>query len=265
MRAIVLILGFVLPSLLVGGVIARGPGAMTGAFLGSLILVLFGLTARRTLLRASGPVVPASSGLTASVHRVAVEELGQDVAPKMLESLSPQPNAWTLCGRGGARTLVLSRGLLALLSEEELRAVLGKLVAEPAFGRIRLRMICASIAVRLLKLAPREWVSLTLAGSRPDPGSFRFAASPLRFARFLMIYPWARLVMSIGGRGPDHALSDSDPMAWNIAMRKIRSHVYSSDFVGHPALSSLYLCPPQPVSEGLRLGGASLVSRGHQG
>jgi hypothetical protein len=158
----------------------------------------------------------------------------------------PAPSALVVRSLLGRGRILVSQGILALLSEEELRALLGAAVIRCGDRRLPLQSACALLAVTTLSLAPREWVSMVFAGRtpRPERGKKR-PLSPVSALRFLAIFPIARVFMKLGSMG-ESALRARllDSPHSGAAVRKISHAIHPWGPNERPGASSLYLIDP---------------------
>lgn len=129
--------------------------------------------------------------------------------PRILISRDPLPRAWILRAAGGTGRILLTQGLLALLNEEELRAVLRCAVIRLAGARMPYRTFCASLAARLDLFLPRGGLT------------------PLKAIVGCMLYPLARF---LAGECQELDLFRSAPprevntqRAWLDALSQVRT------------------------------------------
>ena len=93
--------------------------------------------------------------------------------------------------------MYLSRGLVASLTEDELRAVLRWSALRCARSGLGLESLCGAAAIRLFRGVPSSWRAIALEGGLPIPGDAPGRhvpeLNPLSALRFLVVYPWADL------------------------------------------------------------------------
>jgi hypothetical protein len=136
--------------------------------------------------------------------------------------------------------VLLSQGCLALLTEEELRAVLAESVSRVHAPGTRFRTLCAVGASALLRAVPRDWKSLVLDG-RPPQGELGL----VQFAVFLVFLAPVRLLWDLG-RAPA-AQSGTPPLepALESALRKMSQAIRLEPGVASdPGACQLYLINP---------------------
>ena len=255
MRLILLLVAVLLPFGLLGLAIGKPAGMALSLLVGTGMLIYLASTAERTVVQSLADVQVASPGTCHSVNRVTREELGV-TTPEVYEVAESAPNALIARFGGGAGRIILTQGLLASISEEELRVVIRALVLRLRSPLLSRQTFCASLAHRLLQWAPEGWTRFVLAGESPsavDPDRL----PPLAFLGFLLIYPWARFLIWCGnsaeGGGPPAEFSADELLLWGNAMRKVGGSSQTARFTGQPGLLALYLCPPCPISDVLSL------------
>ncbi len=255
MRLILLLVAILLPFGLFGLTVGKPAGMALGLLMGIGLLIYWASTAEKTVMESLSDIQAASPGTFHSVSRVTREELGV-TTPEVYEVAEAAPNALIARFGGGAGRIILTQGLLASISEEELRVVIRALVLRLRSPLLSRQTFCASLAHRLLEWAPKEWTRFVLAGDSPDvaePDRLR----PLAFLGFLLIYPWARFVIWCGnsaeGGAPPAEFSADELLLWGNAMRKVGGSSQTARFTGQPGLLALYLCPPRPMSDVISL------------
>ena len=255
MRLILLVLVILFPFGILGLAIGKLMGLMVGLVLGITLFVYWGATAEHAVLSGLRTLKEASPGTRSSVLRVTHEELGVE-APAVYEVAEASPNALIARMGGRAGYLVLTQGLLAVLTESELRVVIRVLVMRLRSKLTPQQTFCASLAHRLLKIGPHGWTRFILVGDAPSALS-NPELGPQAFFGFLLLYPCIRFIVwcgsSVEGLGGPTALSSEQSLLWHNAMRKVAGSTPSAHFSGNPGLLALYLSPPKPMTEALSL------------
>lgn len=196
-----------------------GPAVVGTAWLWTAISAEAGLT--RTL----GYVEVAPPALKHTIAR-AFERLGGK-PPRVMIFASPLPSfavARSFVGEGPG-VVFLSRGLLAQLSERELRAALRWCALRSRQPGLALESLCAYAAIRLFALAPAGWRDV---GSKPGVRGLE----PWSCLAYLFVHPLARFLAEAGRHWPDEidlALVE-DPTGlmgewqehWFSAVREVR-------------------------------------------
>jgi len=186
-------------------------------------------------------------GLTRSLQR-AVEKMPLNRLPSVRVFPDPSPNVLIVKGPGGPGTLLISQGLVALLKEEELRALF-KLCAERSQSPgLLLQTLCSFMACRLFDLAPKDWVQLVLSGGKVKPSLRKqHGLVGFRVFVFLMILPIALIFLKIGGDTRVASFKNDDPERnsnLNNALQKIERNKSMWEVTGNPGSASLFLVDP---------------------
>ncbi len=250
MRAGLLNLILILPWVVLGFWIG-GPWGALGGGIGAVGLVRgLSFVSHRALLAALPGSQAASLALTRSYGRV-LEEGGEPSAdagvPKLVEYMDPVPNAFWGRSSGGDAVIAVSRGLITLLSENELRSVLRELDQRVRRKDAQLRTWSVALAMGWSRLMPQGWSALLLTGRRPAADATR-ALGPARLLGFLAGYPVLRFLGWCAG--PQPALPQGDP-AWDSALRKLDQVGRAVPFALPAPLSWLSLAPARPLSSAI--------------
>jgi Zn-dependent protease with chaperone function len=124
---------------------------------------------------------------------------------------------------GGNGLVLISQGLLGLLSEPELRAVLARGARRARRPDTPIRSMSSWFALKLLGHAPSQWLSVSyeVAPDRAGPGSL----TPRSLFAFLLVLPLIRffLAMSLLDSIERLTSADSAPSEdLNSALHKVR-------------------------------------------
>jgi hypothetical protein len=240
-----LLISYVLASLFLSSVtwVALGPRA----FILCPALVLAGTLAfwfsleSRLIAFCEAEEIP-SPGLSHSYRR-ALEEAAFAGPPPGLRVI-PSPTLQLLIVRslGGTGLVLVSQGVLGLLSENELRALLSRAALRTKRPDTPARSLASWIALLLLGNAPSQWLSVTyeVAPDRAAPGTLT-PASVFRFLLFLplirffvamsMLHPIERLI----GPAAESSRGDLDSALHKIH-RAIRAWRLTSTPIRYPFL-----------------------------
>ncbi len=185
----------------VGFAVAQNPGAAAGTLTGLLALLTISFCSERVILRKFSGTRELPMGLAKSLEygMAGLADL-EELRPKLAVFPSSAPNAVVVRELGSPGTLLLSQGLLALLSEPELRSILRLCAVELRSPGIRIRSLSAVLALWVLELAPRNWVETILTGRRiPKPNS-KNSLGPFSAMLFLLLFPAARSFLALSRR-----------------------------------------------------------------
>jgi hypothetical protein len=235
-RALALELTLALPLAGLGWLAAGWRGAAAAAALGTLVLLITAFRGERIVGRLHGARDALPGGLRRTLGRVLDAESG--AAPRLLLVPDPSPNALVAGSLGGGRTIFLTQGLVALLTEPELRAILTQCVRRARAPGAALRTLTAVLAYRVLSAAPREWTELALTGTSRSE-----RLSPLRAILFCALFPAGTWLVRLGGR-PEPG-GDPGP-AWADAARKIDAQIRRWGSQAYPGMLALQLFYPWP-------------------
>jgi hypothetical protein len=214
--------------------------ALAGPVLGALACgALFPLAGRvMTRVHRARPAAEVA-GLEATFARALEGSRPGPVALKVFPD--PAPNALVLRGAFSTPTLLVSEGLLSLLSEPELRAVLAECARRSRQPGCALRTLCAALSAGLLRLAPRRWARAMWQGARDDSRALTVGS----FLGFLTLFPVLTTLQRIGGRASrDEAAGRGEDLVLNGAMRKLDQALRRWQTSQTPAGAALYLRRP---------------------
>lgn len=167
-----------------------GPAAVGAAWL------WIAISAEAGLAHSLGYVEAAPPALAYTIARAFERLAGK--APRVFVFGSPLPSfavARSFVGEGEG-VIFISRGLLAQLSENELRAALRWCALRSRQPGVALESLCAYAALRLYALAPAGWREV---GSRPGARGL----DPLSCLAFLFVHPLAQYLAEAGRHWPD--------------------------------------------------------------
>ena len=191
---------FCVPFIILGGVFFGKVGALAGLSLGALgvlFIAIFSESLTAHIFKGS-PSIQSGSLLTL---REALDAGNRRRIPDLYVYPDPIPDVLTLRSFGGKGAILLSQGLLSLVSEEELRGLL-RLSDRRNFQRgAVLQGFCLFVAMILFKSAPRSWGNLLYSaestqiergvGTRSELGPFSALIS-------VLFFPFIRFLLKMG-------------------------------------------------------------------
>jgi hypothetical protein len=136
---------------------------------------------------------------------------------------SPTLQLLVIRSLGGNGLILISRGLLSLLSEKELRTVLWRAALRARRSDAPLRGLASWVALQLLGRAPEQWLNVTygLESGRRAPGDLSVAS----VVHFMLLLPLIRLFVAMSMLNPIERLlqSSEHPLTEELgtAMHKI--------------------------------------------
>jgi hypothetical protein len=194
---------FSIPCVVIGFLADHVRGAIVGASISAFSLFLLGIFAERILLRILkiSTLGEQNPGLVRTLERASVRDR---IQIKIFQD--PSLNALAIKGWGSQGTIILSQGLISRLSEAQLRAVLRHLADRCDTVGYSLTTLGAVIAAGVFSLAPKGWVNWAFYGRHELSSQDGF--TPISAIRFLVLYPFARIFVRLGGIGVSNRISD---------------------------------------------------------
>lgn len=248
-RFLILLILVAAPCGALGALLGGLQGSIVGFILGDLLLLMVAFRAEAILLRAfkakplldPGPV----TSLRAALRDLERENGGFETweTPGFYIYPDPAPNAATLRELGSPGSILVSRGLMSQLNEEELRLSLRSSILRLDDREWSFSTLCAALGVLLSYVTPSEWSTLFFSAetvARPKKHS------NIRLVRFLCLYPWIRLLQALSCKVP---ASRTLQETWLSAMRKIQAGTPASGRIQVPAAMKLYLVDPTPSEQ----------------
>lgn len=195
-RIFFFIVVFLLPWAGLGWIFWGLKGLAGGGAVGATGLFWLNLCAEQRILKMHQATKVLPPGLESSYINALASAGYNGGFPRLRVFPDVNPNLLVFRVYFGSGTLLLSQGLLASLSHEELTWLI-----QACFKRIRhpglpLQTICASLAGGVLKMAPQPWRALLSSQnqvSRPFVGLTAFSGF-----QFFLIYAFARLIQQLG-------------------------------------------------------------------
>lgn len=193
-------------------------GGGVGLFLASGVLLLSALCAERAVKKVCKATDRASPGMARTIELVMRQHPA--AVPRVLIYPDPFPNALVVRSLGSTGTLFLSQGLIALLTDQELQAILGMCIE--ALGRpgILLQSFSSTLALWVLSGWPEAWRNLVFPGRLKWKEQKRIL-SPLSTLPILVLFPVALVFYRLGHLQLPEPQSSRLDENRSIAVRKI--------------------------------------------
>ena len=215
----------------VGAAVAGGGGAVAGVVVAGAALVAVGAYCDRLALSAM-LARPVSEVEHPELYRLVRElsKTGRLPVPRLYLSPAEQPNSFAVGRNPRTAAVCLTRGLLALLDEAELRGVLGHELAHVSGRDILPGTMSAGLATVITVPAglARFLPARTRAGARAPAGPASAGLGLVEASLMLVLGPVAALVIRLSvTRDREYradaagALLAGDPMALAGALRKV--------------------------------------------
>lgn len=187
------------PFVLVGTLIYPGVGSLYGLALAGAMILGIAAFSERAMRRAYRANSTPPKGLQKTLQMAAGK---RKQLPLISVFADPVPNALVIRSLGGNGSLLLSQGLITLLNERELRAILELCLKRLDSTGITFQSFCKILAVWSLSFSPRPWVSLVFSGRTLSLKEEKLL-SPVSAIGFLILFPLARFLTKLG-RSPTH-------------------------------------------------------------
>jgi heat shock protein HtpX len=231
-RISVFLLVLALPVALLGAALARVRGLIVAETLLFVFLFLAAIRSEIGILKIYAVREEEPLGARRSLERVLARMSGATAAkPRVRVFNDTVPQALVARGLGSSGSILLSEGLLGILSEQELRELLEACVTRLRGRGMVFQSLCAWMAHRVLELAPRSWIELLFGELR---WSERLGA--LSALRFLALASIARFFVSLS-KFTTPAVSFNAPHACGMLSQ------LTGDIV-NPGSSALHLMDP---------------------
>jgi hypothetical protein len=133
-------------------------------------------------------------GLSRTLERAAQE--GRDSQLSLYVFPDPLPDALCLRSLGSQGTILVSQGLLSILNEQELRAVLRRCMKKVSHPGIYFLSFYTVLSIIILKLAPRSWADLIFSG-KPLTRLDEFKLSPGTGILFVILFPLIQMLLDL--------------------------------------------------------------------
>ncbi len=171
------------------------PGAVFGLASVVIGLTTIALNLEKIVSRAHHAHSLIPPGITRSLELASQGLCSQLPIIRVFED--PTPTALVVRSLGKPGTLLLSRGLIVLLNEKELRNVIQVGILRLQTPGIIFCSFCSTFSMCLLAIAPKPWVKLLFMTKKPtltQEGPF----NPFSTLVFLILYPIAQLLQKWG-------------------------------------------------------------------
>ena len=207
---------------LVGFILFGITGAALGISFSSLGLVAFAFYSEKGMPKAYHAHLETSKGLSRSLALVGVEK--QEKPPQVFIFPDPLPQLLVVRSLGGSGTLLMSQGLMVLLNEEELRAVLGRSLFHLQERGLVFQSFCSILAIWILGFAPRSWRGL-IFGGRTLEGSEERNLGSISALGFLILFPVVRLLLKLSKPAKAQKKAAEWGSAYSKALKKISQSI----------------------------------------
>jgi len=194
-----------------------------------------------------------------SLHRMVAELAVRAGIPKprLFVTDEVQPNAFATGRNPSHGVVAVTRGLLELLDEEELRGVLAHEVSHIAHRDILVASVAAAMASAISMLANMVRWAAIFGGSRRDEEEG--GGGVLGALAFSLLAPLGALLVQMAISRSREFLADEgaakltgDPRGLARALLKLQRGAQSLDFGGEAATASLYIVNPFSGLGGIR-------------
>lgn len=182
-----------------GAVVWGGAGAWGGLIFSLVFIASIALATEKLIAQTYDAHSKIPAGLRRSLDLV-LEESGRDFA-RILIYPNPLPNALVVRRIGGHGSILISQGLVALLSEGELRKVLKMCLARLEEPTLVFQSLNSVFAVGVLGLVPRSWFKLVFGGRLPD-NLEKTELGPFSTLIFLILFPVVQFFLNAGAVPP---------------------------------------------------------------
>jgi hypothetical protein len=221
-RAVLISLIFSFLPVLLGTALFGIVGALVGLLVAGFTMLVCAFYAERSILHAYRAKEESPKGLVRSIQLAMKDE--NLPTPRLSVFADPSPNILVVRSLGGKGSILMSQGLIALLNEEELRAVLSWCSFRLKQRGIVFQSFCSVLAIWILSLAPTSWVSLVFSGRTLSRDEER-TLSPISAVGFLILFPIARFFFRLG-RPIQTSLRPADfGVGYSTAMQKIAQSI----------------------------------------
>ncbi|OFZ19278.1 MAG: hypothetical protein A2X94_05865 [Bdellovibrionales bacterium GWB1_55_8] len=205
-RAILIFLIPAIPLSALGALIGGGIGALVGATVAVTGILLLGFYSEALLIRAHSATMELPLGLPKTLEcACACSALP---IPRLTIFPGATPTALAIRGFRGNGIVILSQGMVALLPEEQLRAVLKKAAKELREPGLSVRSLAAVLSLAVLRAFPDAWADVFFADQRIDAKASR-RLTPGMALGFLLLFPLLRTFLRLSSaRGIAHSSED---------------------------------------------------------
>jgi hypothetical protein len=213
-----------LPTTLLGSISFGKIGGLIGISIPLIWIFYSALRTELILAKLYGSSSDIPQGLTRSLELV-FDSNSRRPLPRLLVFRDPSPNTLIVKSLTGSGTILLSQGMIALLNEEELRAILELCIIRLDEPGIIFQSFCSTLALGILKFAPRAWSNLAFTGRALSKDEERLL-SPLSSIGFLILLPIAHNLVNIGRIPVKNRSSIQLAGPYSVAMQKVAQAVH---------------------------------------
>lgn len=242
LRLIALLSWFAVLPAGIGFALAEWQGALAGFVVADFLLILAAVRSEQGLERRLNATAEVPSGLGISfamAYREAVQDSGFELSrPRIAVFRDPVPAVLVVRGLGSSGVILLSQGLLGILDEKELRAVLRIALHRNEEPEWIFNCLCAYLGSALLGITPRSWRRIFFQGEHgAEGGDVSVRATVALLILLPMIHFFARMIRHFPA-GRDE-VPPGGPL--ESALRKMKLSSSSGRLRGDPSLAGLIL------------------------
>ena len=186
-----------IPFVLIFSVVQPQKGWALGLMLGVVCFLVVGLLSETWILGLHSLVDYAPRGLKRSIERVE-EQLRVQGQLQVKIYRDAAPKALVLRSWGSFGTVLLSQGLVASLTESELRKLLTHCWKHLRHSETVLATMTAYLAQFLMRFSSSSWVHVFYLQAESQAQWEKRKLSPQSILSFLIFYPWFRFFLLLG-------------------------------------------------------------------
>jgi heat shock protein HtpX len=180
---------------LLGAAISGFHGMVLGLLFSWIVIVLIALTSEKILPQIFGAQSQVPAGLRRTLDCVLK---GTDFKrPRILIYADSYPNALVVRAITGRGSILVSQGMIALLSDRELREVMKLCLVRLGERTLVFQSLSSIFAICVLSLIPRSWSKLAF-GRQISYSKKETELGPFSTLVFLLLYPVVQFFLSVG-------------------------------------------------------------------
>ena len=183
-------------------------GVLVGLVVVSFVLLLIAFGSEFGVTRAYRASCDVPIGLSRSFSGVLKEFKNRKIDPRLLIFCDSVPRIISVRSLGGRGRLLISQGLLALMTERELISVLRMEVISISKRGAVTQSFCLILMLWLQRFWPSGWAEILLS-KEFQQDNLKGKLTPLTPLGFLLLYPVIRLIFSFGGANAMRKISQS--------------------------------------------------------
>ena len=224
---------------LLGAAFSGGMGALVGLFLSLFVVAVVAMTSERIIVQAYSAHSRIPAGLGRSLDLV-LGGTGR-TSPRILIYAEPYPNALVVRQLGGAGSILVSQGMVALLNDVELREVMKMCLVRLKEPTLVFQSLSSVFAMGVLSLIPSSWSQLVFAGKLPGKTQTK-ELGPFSTLVFLILFPVVQFFLNTGGLRSRIATKKSASSALHsFSMQKMASLIPLFEDRQRHGTASLYI------------------------